>query len=449
MKPVVIVGGGLSGLSAGVELSLRNIPVVLLEQKPFAGGRAYSFTESVTGETVDNGQHVLLAGYGATLRFLGIIGTRDRLYIQPSPVLLFHHPVRGFRQFAIPGLPAPLHLVAAILTSDLLPAGDRLRMLRAARGIRALNGGAAGSFGGLTVEQWLSMHGQSSECRRSFWEPLAVSIMNEHVARASARVFVRTLHSAFLERRGDAALAIPTVGLSALYVDPALSLIQRKGGRVRCNADVERVAVSEGRVSGAVLRDGEVVECSACILSVPPDRVVRMLPDELLRAGYLSSLRAAPSSPIISLHLWFDHDFMSQPFLGLIGRRVQWIFNARRLKGGPGEGGHITAVISAAHEYVGSSNDELVRLAVEDLESVFRNSVGQPRHAVVIREKKATISCTPELEEERPDQQTPIPNLFLAGDWTDTGLPATIESAILSAGRCTELAHAWINRTNV
>ncbi len=130
---------------------------------------------------------------------------------------------------------------------------------------------------------------------------------------------------------------------------------------------------------------------------------------------------------------------MKDEFVGLIGRRVQWIFNKRKIQNTDGKGGHVSAVISAAHEFVGLTNDELIRLTMEDLRSVYPTIPDQPTHAVVIREKRATFSCTPATERLRPSQKTPIPNLFLAGDWTDTGYPATIEGAIASGEKCAGL----------
>ena len=438
MNPVVIVGGGLSGLSAGVGLSARGIPVVLLEQRPALGGRAYSLKDEKTGDIIDNGQHVLIAGYPRTMHFLETIGTRDRLAIQSLPTLTFHHPEKKFRTFRLADLPSPMHLLGGILMTDLFSPRDKLRVLRAGLALRTIRTDGDDEISRLTIEQWLDSVGQSKETKRSFWEPLAVSIMNEHLGIASAAVFIRSLQSAFLDDPRGAALAIPTVGLSELYVDPARALIERHGGIIRCRADVVESIARDGRVVAVRLREGGTIGCAALVLAVPPWKAPSLLPDDLRQSGFLAQVESLTSSPIVSLHLWFAIDFMQHDVLGVIGRRIQWVFNKRHVD--RGKGSHVSVVISAAHAFVELTNEELTAAACEDLRVIYGPAVGTPTHAMVIREKRATFSCTPAMERIRPGPTTPIPNLFLAGDWTATGYPATIESAIVSGERCVHLA---------
>jgi squalene-associated FAD-dependent desaturase len=439
----VIVGGGLSGLAAAVALGARGIPIVLLEQKPALGGRAYSFTDATTGETIDNGQHILIAGYERTMKFLETIGTRDLLAVQSAPSILFHHPQRGFRRFTVPRFPSPFHLIAGVLRCNLFSLADRWRLLRAGLSIK---GESDSTIKDLTVDQWLDNTGQSTECKRSFWESLAVSIMNEHITTAAALPFVRSLRTAFLGGWRNAALTIPRVGLSELYVEPARKFIALHGGKVFCGADVTEVLFNGTRVTGVRVRETGTVMCGAVILAVPNTKLARLLPPELLRHPTFLAMSDVATSPIVSIHLWFESDAMPDEFVGLISRRVQWVFNKRKLNKASGPGGHISAVISAAHEFVGLTNEELIQLTMEDLRSTYPSLPARATHAAVIREKRATFSCTPAVEQLRPSQKTPVPNLFLAGDWTDTGYPATIEGAITSAERCADLASNSIAR---
>jgi squalene-associated FAD-dependent desaturase len=456
VTPIVIVGGGLSGLAAGVWLSRRRIPVLVLEQKPFPGGRAYSFTDAATGETVDNGQHVLIAGYDATMRFLADLGTRHLLATQPRPLLVLHHPEKGFRRLRFPALPSPLHLGWGFMTSDLFSLADRRRMLRAGQALLRWSDRDQKSIASLTIDEWLNSVGQSAETRRSIWEPLAISIMNEHCRVASALVFVRALREAFLRHWQGAALAVPRVGLSRLYVDDAVRVIKENGGDVRCGVDVQEVESENGMVTGVRTRDADITACTALILAVPSDRIRPLLPGELRSAGYLDGLERAPVSPIVSVHLWFEKEFMrGDTVVGLIDRRIQWIFNKRTIGGSaaPGQnqppGGYICAVISAAGEFSEKTNEELAGIAAEDLRTVYGSAVGLPVRALVIREKRATFSPTPEFEGMRPGPKTPVPNLFLAGDWTATGLPATIEGAVVSAERCVPLVTRLLEEKGV
>ncbi len=437
MNPVVIVGGGLSGLAAAVSLASRSIPVLILEQRKAPGGRAWSFTDEATGTVIDNGQHVLIAGYERTMAFLGTIGTRDRLRIQKTPELTFHHPVRGFCTFRLPRIPSPFHLLAGIASTDLFSFADRLRMLRAGSALRSFR---EGSFADVPIEAWLDTLGQSPEAKRSFWEPLAVAIMNEHIRVASALVFVRAIRTAFLSSARGAALAIPAVGLSDLYVGPARAFIEKRGGTLRCGADVAESVADGDRVTGVRLKEGETIGCSALILAVPSFRATALLPDPLRASGFLANAASIPLSPIVSVHLWFEKDAMPQEAVGVIGRRIQWAFNRRKIspqsESGRTNGGHVSVVISAAHAFVDMENDEMIRTAEEDLRSVYGTDMGNVTHAVVIREKRGTFSCTPDVERIRPGCDTPVKNLFLAGDWTATGYPATIEGAIASGEKC-------------
>jgi len=442
VKPVLIVGGGLSGLAAGVELASHGTPVVILEQKSYPGGRAYSFSDPVTGDIIDNGQHVLIAGYDRTMHFLETIGTRDLLRIQPQPSLVFHHPDRGFRSFRLPKLPSPLHLLLGALTTDLFSVADRLRLLRAGLDVRRCTGPREKLVEDATVDQWLNSVGQSEEAKRSFWEPLAVSIMNEHISAASALVFIRSLRKAFFAGWKEAALAIPSVGLSTLYVDAAVDYIRRKGGEVRCSADVVEIILENGCVTGLRFRDGSVQEGSACLLTVPSNKLRGLLPDSLSGLKSLSVIMDLPVSPIVSIHLWFGSEFMEHDVVGLIGKRIQWVFNKRKLSKEPDTGPNVSAVISAARDFVSYNNEALTAVALEDLRLVYGSRVGEPLHVVVIREKRATFSATPAAERARPATRTVIPNLFLCGDWTDTGYPATIEGAVISGERGAAAARA-------
>ncbi|MEK9139168.1 MAG: hydroxysqualene dehydroxylase HpnE [Bacteroidota bacterium] len=442
-KHVVIVGGGLSGLAAGVDLVSRGIRVTILEQKPALGGRAFSFKDSVTGDTIDNGQHVLIAGYERTMRFLEKIGTREMLRVQRAPSLLFHHPQRGFQEFRLPLLPTPFNLLVGILRCHLFSFLDRLRLLRAGLSLRSVDEVKEKSLATMTILEWLKSAGQSDEVIRSLWEPLAVSMMNERIHKASAHVFVQALRKAFLGGSRNAALAIPTVGLSELYVDGARRFITLRGGELRLNADAIEVMADDEHATGVRLRDGTSVAGDAVILTIPPNKLLPLLPSRLIEQfSYLDSFEF---TPIVSVHMWFTEEFMQHEFVGLIGRRVQWLFNKRKINDETGKGAHVSAVISGANEFVGMTKEELVNIAVEDIRSLYDGLQEEPRHAVVVREKSATYSSSPGIEAQRPSSRTGITNLFLAGDWVATGYPATIEGAIVSAERAAQLAVSSIS----
>jgi hydroxysqualene dehydroxylase len=439
VKPVVIVGAGLSGLAAGVALASRRIPVVLLEQRPYAGGRAYSFRDRTTGDTIDNGQHVLIAGYRRTRAYLETIGSAHLLEIQKAPELVFHHPRRGYLRLRLPGLPPPLNLLGGVLLSDLFAAGDKLGMLRAGASIIRGSGPAAGIPDEWSIERWLDHVGASPEARSSFWHPMAISMMNEKPEAASARVFVRSLGEAFLSHRTGAALAIPRAGLSELLVEPAVSFIRAHGGEVRLGEDVAETVEAEGRVIGVRTRGGAVVDASGLILAVPPASVARLIPASCRETVQVPEISSAAASPILCIHLWYPRTVSPHAVLGVLGRRIQWVFRHRRLNaGGETEGERLSLVISAAYEEAAWTNEPLIEAGVADCVAVFGEAARSPYHAVVIREKRATFSLSPSVEALRPGTRTPVPGLFLAGDWTATGLPATVEGAVRSGESAAE-----------
>lgn len=421
---LVVIGGGVSGLAAAVAACRSGVRVKLLEQRPYCGGRAYSFQEQVTGETIDNGQHLLISGYRHTTTFLEHIGSAHLVDVQPVPELVFHHPRRGFRTFTVPDLPGKSGLIAGILTSGLFALPDRFRILRAALSMRNPH-----EHESLTIAQWLRTRGQSSEAVRSFWEPLAVSIMNESSERAPANVFLHALRQAFLEVDGGARVVLPRVGLSQLLVEPALDTIRRSGGDVRCNADVVAIEQNGERFDLAV-KGGTALHADAVIVAVPWHRLNMILPEPVL-SKELTAMGEVPGSSIVSVHLWFPSDVMPHRFVGVIGRTVQWIFNRRKIVVDSGKDGHVSAVVSAAGSLTGETNERILATILADIRSVYPNTP-DPVHSMVIREKRATLALTPEVEKLRPGNRTVIPGLFLAGDWTNTGLPATIEGAILS-----------------
>ncbi len=435
MRPVAVIGAGLAGLSAAVELSLRGIPVAVFEQKPFPGGRAYSFVDRESGDTIDNGQHAMIGGYTATLRFLDQIGTRHLLWIQDRPSLQFHHPVKGFRQLSLPSLPSPLHLAAGVVQSDLFSLRDKIHLLSLGNAFRHLDRRRT-DLDAVSTRDWLHALKQTPETVQSFWEPLTIAIMNQKSEQASALLFSRCVHRAFFESKSNATLILPSVGLSELFADPACALIGRMGGQVRLGCRVLEIIVERNTATAIRLADGTKEEVSAVIVAVPPWSVNSLI---ALPPGTLDAFKP---SPIVSIHFWFDKSFMPSPFIGVIGKTVQWIFDRRKIAERSMGGGHISCVISAATEIVDLDNQEILALAENDVSSVFGRDFTKPKRGVVIREKRATFSPAPFTERYRPSAETLITNVYLAGDWTNTGLPGTIEGAVVSGTTAAALVRA-------
>lgn len=428
-RRVVIIGGGFAGLASGVRLSERGYEVLVLERRNHLGGRAYSFIDSKTGDVIDNGQHLFMGCYHHTIAFLETIGRLDRLKFQERPRVDFLDSANGFTSFDCPPLPAPLHVLAGLFRMRGLAFADKLRALNLRRAI-----GRHGKFSpdALTVDQWLDELGQSANIKTRFWNPMVVATLNQSPDIASARMLKVVLQEAFGGDSKSANIGISRVGLSDLYTDGAVDFIRSRGGDVQTGVQVQRLIVEGGRVTAVELKDGERIEAGYYISAVPPAALFAMLPDEL-RTKEFASLEKLGSSPIVSINLWFDRPVIDREFVGLLGTRSQWIFNKDLILPTGKRSNQIAVIISAARDFVDWTRSDLVEMALSDLHELLPQSRSAVLlHSAIVKEREATLSHTVESDSLRLGPRTSIPNLILAGDWTNTGLPATIESAVLS-----------------
>jgi squalene-associated FAD-dependent desaturase len=428
-------------LAAAVDLAEQGRKVLLLERRSFLGGRAYSFNEKVTGDVVDNGQHLLMGCYHRTLSFLGKIGALDKLKFQANPRVDFLHESEGHASFRCPNLPAPLHLLAGLARLQTIGWGDRWWALRVGWELRRLNGRRE-QLAGLTVREWLTNLGQSERMQERFWGVMALATLNEQPERASADMFARVLEEAFLRDKRDSTMVISRVGLSDLYTDDARRFIEARGGEVRLNAEVAQLEFAADQVTSLSLRSGERLAVETVISAVPYFALRRMLAPEVMAGS--PSLRSLPhfqSAPIVSINLWYDEPVTELEFVGLLASPIEWVFNKSAIVGGTARRRqHLALVISGAHEAAQHRKDELTALAAQEMARFFpRARAQQPAHAYVIREQQATLSHTVGVTRLRPTQRTEFENFFLAGDWTATGLPATIEGAVWSGQECARL----------
>ncbi|HKY03689.1 MAG TPA: FAD-dependent oxidoreductase, partial [Blastocatellia bacterium] len=264
-KRVVIIGGGFSGLAAGVRLAERGWPVLLLERRPHLGGRAYSFIDSQTNDSVDNGQHLFMGCYRSTIAFLEKIGSLDKLKFQERTRVDFLDRSNRFSSFACPPLPAPLHVVAGLLNMEGITFRDRVRALSVGRAIRK-----ASATDQKTVDDWLDDLGQSQRMRERFWYPMIIATLNESPAVASARMLQKVLQEAFGGDRQNSSIGISSVGLSDLYTTGARAFIESRGGEVRLRAQVCSIETEGGQVAGLRTKDGERVTGDYFISTMPP-----------------------------------------------------------------------------------------------------------------------------------------------------------------------------------
>jgi uncharacterized protein with NAD-binding domain and iron-sulfur cluster len=300
---------------------------------------------------------------------------------------------------------------------------------------------------GMTVDEWLTSCNQTEECRENFWNVIATATLNENPQQASASLFLKVLREAFLNGPDGSVLMIPNKGLSDLYVDDAQRYIHEHGGEVTNRTRVRRVIFSGERASAVELSNGRRLRAQAIISSVPLLDLLPILPKRSSTLPReIGETKRISHSGILTINLWLDRKVMDRDFVSLLGSRVQWIFNKRRIfLDGRGEGSYLSCVISGAGELLSWKNENLVALAVDEVATAYPETRSATVvHSLVLREKRATMSSSPRLEAYRLPAKTQWQNLFLAGDWTDTGLPSTIESAVASGFNAARLAHEYL-----
>ncbi len=433
---VIVVGAGFAGLSAAVRLARSGRSVLVLEARARLGGRATAFPDGPSGELVDNGQHVLLGCYDETFAFLRDIGAIEFMRLQPtlSVTMIDRDGTRS--RLVCPPLPAPLHLLGGILEWDALSWRDRLSALQMAAPLKlARDPRRQAASPGETVEQWLVRHGQTERLREMLWRPLALAALNQPADRAAALPFVRVLARMFTGDWRAASIGLPIRPLDAMYAEPARAFLERHRGEVRSSSPAV-IRLGDRRVE-AVESGVHRWSPGAVIAAVPWTGVSDLFgsdPGPLRHV--VDGARGMSSSPIVTVNLWFDRPVLDEPLVGLPGRTMQWAFDAGTPAGGSAS--HVSLVSSGADAIAGLPNQGLVAEAHGELLQALP-AVRSARlvRSTVVRERHATFSLAPG-QPARPGTVTPVPGLYLAGDWIDTGLPATIESAVLSGHRAAE-----------
>ena len=439
-RKVVVLGAGYAGLAAANELILRGHDVTLIEGRALLGGRAHSFVDAKSGLVLDNGQHILMGCYHETLTLLRQLGVMDRLYSPPRLEVPFVSE-KG-RSLMAATAPDPLHLLSALLGFGELSTSDKIAAIALALRLRFGQKPHAHE----TVETWMRRWKQTPNVIRALWEPLCIAALNEPVATGSAHLFATVIRRSFLAGAADSTILLSRVGLSELFAPEVRRLLEMCRGTLRLQTPVTGLHFAGTKLQEIKLGDGSVLQPEAVVSALPWHVLRGLLPEESKLARACGQIQDAP---IVSLHLWLDRPILREPFVGLLDSPVHWVFSRDHIHGAnpAGQEGHIvTAVVSGARDLVDKTGPELEELTLRELARLLPEAQGvKVLHRMVYKARSATFAATPETEPLRPEATTEWSNFWLAGDWTDTGLPATIEGAIVSGTRaaCAVDEAAW------
>lgn len=441
-----MVGGGLAGLSSAVALAEAGWRVRLLEKRPHLGGRATSYTLP-DGSEIDNCQHVTLGCCTNLADFYRRVGAEDKIRFYGR--LYFADAYGTVSTIEASPLPPPLHMAPSFLLFGGLTLADKRAIAKALLTI-ARAGGEPDGIDGLSMQEWLERQRQTPGAIARFWRVVLVSALDEELRRTDARYGIDVFWKGFLASREGYRVGIPSVPLAKLY-DGCRDFIERQGGEVRVRCGVRRIRVEGDRFAAAELEDGSEVAADACVLAVPHDVAAGLLASSAGEnsASLAQDLHQIKVAPITGVHLWFDRTVMTEPFLTLLDHTTQWIFNKSALLGEnkaaprgdaatdeatPGEGQYLQLVISASYDLVPKSRQEIIALCLRELGEVLpATKTAQLLKGTVVKEVSATFSPEPGVDRFRPGAaESGIRKLFLAGDWTSTGWPATMEGAVRS-----------------
>ena len=417
MPTAIVIGGGLAGLSAAAALGGAGFEVDLFEARGFLGGRATSYPVSPSDESseiIDNCQHIVLRCCVNIMDFYKRLGVADRIRFYKE----FHFLEPGGRTSVLRAgsLPAPFHFTGSFRKLGWLSLGDKIAIARGLMAIRRERT-RRDDLDRITMLDWLREKRQTEIAIRRFWRPVLVSAVNEELDRMAAGHAFQVFWLGFLARSNSYEMGVPGVPLGDLYSTEAWKRIGNV--RLHLRAPVERTIVDNGSVR-AVVAQGEEHRADYFVSALPFERVPALIPDLDL------NLNGFEHSPITGIHLWFDRSLTQLPHAALLDRTVQWMFN----KSG---GRYLQLVVSASRSLVEMSRNDVIALAIRELaEFLPRASEAKLEKAHVVKEVRATFSAKPGLEGTRPASATRFSNLFLAGDWTRSGWPATMEGAVRS-----------------
>jgi squalene-associated FAD-dependent desaturase len=429
---VIVVGGGLAGIAAAYRLGAAGKRVLLIESRPRLGGRASSFHDLATDSEVDNCQHVAMGCCTAFLELCGEFGIAQEFV--PAKELYFIGPDGRVNRFGASGLPAPLHLAWSFWRLSYFSMAEKLSLARGLAALAKLTPQAAARFA--HFEAWLDGKKQSARLKQLFWHTVCVSALSETLDRIEVLAARKVFVDGFVAHRDAWRVLIPRVPFDVLYAGPVKATLSKVGVEVQTGVALEKLVTDGEKVMSLQLRGGGTIAAEQYVVAVPFYRLLSLLPDELARHPDVASIGQLEGAPISSIHLWVDRELTKLPHAVFVEGIVQWVFNRTVLDGQSDEtlkGFYYQVVVSASRNLAGLSQGEIAARVLKELAIAFPAAKEcQVLHSRQVTEHRAVFAPLAGHQGLRPAQQSPLENLQWAGDWTQTGWPATMEGAVRS-----------------
>jgi squalene-associated FAD-dependent desaturase len=430
-KSVIVVGGGVAGMSAACALAEAGLRVQLVERRGYLGGRASSYRHPGVDEVIDNCQHVLFGCCTNLIGFYQRIGVADRIHWTRTMTMI---EPGGQRSVLGPSwLPAPLHGLPSLLKAKALAREDKKALMRAFSAVLKIDPKVCSMQ---SLGAWLRLNGQTEGAINRFWRLVIASALNADVDEIALPYAAKVIRELFLNSAEAGAMGMSSVPLSELYAG-AERFLRDRGGEVVFSASVESAEWDEETSLWTLPTRAGVLAADYLVLAMPFEATAKLLPQMPPASGVetlAAQIERQEHGPICSVHLWFDREITDLEHAVLLDREIHWMYNKSRLQPGRnGKGSYLELVVSASHKFAALSREEAIDLAVSELKEFFP-AVAEAKleKAVLVKEVRATFTVPPGIDAARPSTLAPWPNCVLAGDWIATGWPSTMESAARS-----------------
>ncbi len=430
---VLILGGGLAGMAAAWRLCADGYGVTLLERRPYLGGRAYSFVDRDTGAQIDNGQHVFMRCCTAYTDFIHAVGTMGLMYEQSALRVEVRNPDGRSGVLSAAPLPAPLHLVPSFLRYPHISWRDKLRAVPALLRIQRERDHQRPELTEMSFEEWLRANGQSDRAIANFWDLTVVPTLNDASRDVSASMAFMMFKTSLLSGRHSADIGFARASLSEVMGDAVEARLREQGVTLLLGYTAERIGVTDGAVDGVTVTRGETLRADWYVSALPPYALTPLLDAELQASPAFAPAATHDYAPIVNVHVWYDREVTDIEWVAFVDSPLQYVFNRTRIANLDGPGQYLTISLSAAWEYWPKPKAEIQALFLAELARAFpRAKEAVVKNFAIVKEQRATFRVPPNAPANRLTAITPLRNLILAGDWTDTGWPATMESAVRS-----------------